>query len=317
MGTPTSNPAPEREWVEKEQFLEFRLGPFKLGRVRFRASVLNTPFIELPQDPSATIITPKDLRGCPLVVIPGHPDWKQSTRTVQKLNGLIRYASFTETRFLVSLQGSLSTYLAKFSAKQRHNLLSRVKKFPASSDGKLDYREFRSGEEMLDFQRIAVAISEKTYKKKIGWVFQSSEQFGQELVAAAATGAVRGYVLYCKGVPAAYAFCRIQDSIVYYTHIGYDPQFANYAPGMVLFYVLIERLMAEGRFTYLDFLGGSYWQYKQVLSTVQLPSVTLLFFPPTLPNMGLIFIHIVVRKLESLGVRAKSMLAGTRAGKKD
>jgi CelD/BcsL family acetyltransferase involved in cellulose biosynthesis len=269
---------------------------------------LNTPFIELPRDPSATIITPNDLRGCRFVAIPGHPDANRNTPTLQKLNGLIRYVSFRETRFLVSLHGSLSTYLAKFSAKQRHNLLRRVKKFPESSDGKLDCREFRSGKEMLDFQRIAVAISEKTYKKEIGWVFQSSEQFGQELVAAAAVGAVRGYVLYCNGVPAAYAFCRIQNSIVYYTHIGYEPQFANYSPGMVLFYLLIERLFAEARFTYLDFLGGSYWQYKQVLSTVQLPSVTLLYFLPTLSNIALVWSHLTVRGIESWAVRVKALL---------
>jgi len=315
MGT-TSNPAREREWAEKDQFLEFRLGPLKLGRIHFRASVLTTPFIELPQDTSATIVARDDLRGSRVAVIPGHPDAQQNTKTIQKLNELVRYASFTETRYLVELRGSFSTYLAKFSAKRRHNLLRTVKKFKELSEGKLDCREFRSGPEMLEFQRIAVEISEKTYKKNIGWGFQSSEKFGQELVEAAAVGAVRGYVLYCKGEPAAYAFCRIQNSIVYYTHISYDPRFSDSSPGTVLLYVLIERLFEEGRFAYLDFLGGAYWQYKQVFSTVQLPSVTLFYFPPTLPNMILIFAHQTVRKLESLGVRAKAMLAGIRRGQK-
>jgi CelD/BcsL family acetyltransferase involved in cellulose biosynthesis len=317
METSTANAAPDREWVEKEQFLEFRLGPFKLGRVRIRASVLNTPFVELPQDPILTVVTREDLRGCPVAAIPGHPDALQHTKTIEKLNGLIRYASFTETRYLVSLHGSLSTYLAKFSAKRRHNLLRTVKKFSELSEGKLDCREFRTGPEMLEFQRIAVDISEKTYKKKIGWGFQSSEKFGQELVESAAVGAVRGYVLYCKGVPAAYAFCRIQNSIIYYTHISYDPQFSESSPGTVLLYLLIERLFEEGRFTYLDFLGGAYWQYKQVFSTVQLPSVTLFYFPPTLPNTVLILAHLTVRNLESLGVRAKAMLARMRPGRED
>jgi CelD/BcsL family acetyltransferase involved in cellulose biosynthesis len=313
----TSNPAREREWAEKEQFLEFRLGPLKLGRIHFRASVLTTPFIELPQDTSATIVTRDDLGDCRVAVIPGHPDANQNTPTIQNLNGLVRYASFTETRYLVELRGSLSTYLAKFSAKRRHNLLRTVKKFTELSEGKLDCREFRSGSEMLEFQRIAVEISEKTYKKNIGWGFQSSEKFGQELVEASAVGAVRGYVLYCKRAPAAYAFCRIQNSIVYYTHISYDPQFSDSSPGTVLLYLLIERLFEEGRFTYLDFLGGAYWQYKQVFSTVQLPSVTLFYFPPTVPNMALIFAHLTVRKLESLGVRAKAILAGIRRGQKN
>jgi CelD/BcsL family acetyltransferase involved in cellulose biosynthesis len=314
MGTTTSNPISEGQWAQKEQFLEFRLGPFNLGRIRLQASVLTTPFIELPQDTSITVVTREDLKGLPVGVIPGHPDAQKNTRTIQKQNGLIRYASFTEIRYLVELRGSLSTYLAKFSAKRRHNLLRTVKKFTELSEGKVDAREFRTGQEMLEFQRIAVEISEKTYKQRIGWAFPSGERFSQELVESAAMSAVRGYVLYCKGVPAAYAFCRIQNSIIYYTHIGYDPQFSDHSPGTVLLYILIERLFEEGRFTYLDFLGGAYWQYKQVFSTAQLPSVTLFYFLPTVSNMALILAHVAVRKLESLAVLAKSMLAEIRAG---
>src|SRR4051794_5666483 len=112
MVTPTRNPELKRSWERKEQFLEFRLGPIRLGRVRLRASVLATPFIELPKDPSETVVRPEDLGDCRVAVIPGHPDAQQRTRTVQKINGLIRYASFTETRYLVQLDGSLSTYLA-------------------------------------------------------------------------------------------------------------------------------------------------------------------------------------------------------------
>jgi CelD/BcsL family acetyltransferase involved in cellulose biosynthesis len=160
---------------------------------------------------------------------------------------------------------------------------------------------------MLEFQRIAVAISEKTYKKEIGWTFQSSTEFGQSLVTDAGNNAVRGLVLYGNGVPAAYVFCRIQNSIIYYTHIGYDPQFSESSPGTVLLYVLLERLFAEQAFTYLDFLGGVYWQYKQVYSTVQLPSVTLLYARPGPYALAMIAAHLTVRKLEALSSRVKRL----------
>jgi CelD/BcsL family acetyltransferase involved in cellulose biosynthesis len=314
MAPSTPNLVHKSDWAEREQYLEFRLGPIRVGRIRFRASVLTTPFIELPLDVSSTVVTPQNLNGCPVAVIPGHPD-AQKTKTIQRSNGLIRYVSFTEIRYLVELKESLASYLKKFSAKRRHNLLRTVKKFTEFSGGELDCKEYRSASEMLEFQRLAVDISQKTYKQEIGWGFQSSEKFGQELVDAAEVGAVRGYVLYCANRPAAYAFCRIQNAIIYYTHIGYDPQFSDYSPGTVLLYVLIERLFEEGRFRYLDFLGGAYWQYKQVFSTVQLSSATLFYFPPTLPNLALILLHVSVRKLESLAVRAKSMLAGIRSGR--
>ncbi len=308
MATSTVNSGADAEWVVKPQFLEFRLGPVKLGKVSVNASVLTTPFIELPQQVSQSVVSLADLHGCSVAVISGHPDVERAA-TVTFLNGLIRYVSFRETRFLVELRGAFADYLAKFSAKRRGNLLRTVKKFTQVSGGIVDCREYHTGPEMLEFQRIAVDISAKTYKQEIGWTFQSSREFGEELVEASTRRAVRGYVLYCNGVPAAYAFCRVQKSIIYYTHISYDPQFSEYSPGTVLLYLLIERLYAEGGFTYLDFLGGAYWQYKQVFSTVQMPSSTLFYFLPSFPNRALIAAHRLVRGLEALAVRIKGLLA--------
>ena len=308
MANSIVNSGADADWVVKPQFLEFRLGPLKLGKLPIKASVLTTPFIELPQEVSQSKVQLTELHGCQAAVIPGHPDVGRAP-TVTSLNGLIRYVSFRETRFLVELRGAFSDYLAKFSAKRRGNLSRTVKKFAQYSGGELDCREFHTGPEMLEFQRIAVEISSKTYKQAIGWTFQSSREFGQELVEASATRAVRGYVLYCNEFPAAYAFCRVQKSIVYYTHISYDPQFSEYSPGTVLLYLLIERLYAEGSFTYLDFLGGAYWQYKKVFSTVQMPSATLFYFLPTLRNRVLIMLHLLTRTLESAGVRVKGFLS--------
>ena len=293
------------------------MGPLKLGRIHFRASVLTTPFIELPQDTSATVVTRDDLRDCPVAVIPGHPDANQNTQTIQKLNGLVRYASFTETRYLVELRGSLSTYLAKFSAKRRHNLLRTVKKFTELSEGKLDCREFRSGSEMLEFQRIAVEISEKTYKKNIGWGFQSSEKFGQELVEAAAVGAVRGYVLVLQGSTGRLCFLPYPELHRLLHPYQLRPAVQRSSPGTVLLYLLIERLFEEGRFDLPRFSRRSVLAIQAGFLDRATPVCNSVLFSPTLPNMALIFAHLTVRKLESLGVRAKAMLAGIRRGQKN
>ncbi len=311
MSDATPNPGMTGEWIQKPQFLDFRLGPLKLGRAALQASVLNTPFIELPKEVEQTLVSRAELHGCEAAVIPGHPD-TATAPTLAYRNDLIRYVSFREVRFLVDLRGNFADYLSKFSAKRRGNLLRTVKKFTELSGGELDCREFHDAEEMLEFQRIAVEISSKTYKQRIGWAFQSSAEFSRELVEDSEKKAVRGYVLFCNGTPAAYAFCRVQESIVYYTHIGYDPQFSEHSPGTVLLYLLIERLFAEGSFTYLDFLGGAYWQYKQVFSTVQMPSATLFYFLPTLRNRSLIRCHLLVRELEAFGVRVKALMSGLK-----
>ena len=43
---------------------------------------------------------------------------------------------------------------------------------------------------------------------------------------------------------------------VYYAHkIGYDPRFAHFSPGQVMFWNILERLHADGRWQAVDCLG--------------------------------------------------------------
>src|SRR5215472_15819960 len=143
MATVSSNPAAPQGWTESQQPLEFRLGPLRIGSIRFRASVLTTAFIQLPQQVSSTIVNRSELQGCEVALIPAHPNLGL-VKTVQKLNGLIRYVSFTEMRYLVDLRTSFSDYLAKFSAKRRKNLLRTVRKFSELSGAELACREFHT-----------------------------------------------------------------------------------------------------------------------------------------------------------------------------
>ncbi len=288
-------------WAPRDQVLPFRLGPLHLARVHFRALSLEAPFIELPNDIDATRVELNDFRGYEAAIILGHPVQKEP-RWFRFSDGLLRYCSFSETRFLVELRGTFADYMKKFSAKRRHNFVRTVKKFSEFAEGDLGFKTFSSAEEIVEFHELAIAISRKTYQSEMGFGFQESEKFRAHLISEAEQGRVRGYVLYCKGVPVSYIFCRLRNTTIFYTHIGYDPDFGKFSPGMVALYMLLEDLFQEGRFAYLDFFGGQYWQYKQVYSTLSIRSVTVYYLPASPKNFVIVFSHAAVRCLEKAGV---------------
>jgi len=64
--------------------------------------------------------------------------------------------------------------------------------------------------------------------------------------------------------------------VLVYSHLGFDPKYADWSPGNVLLWLALEDLFAEDRFDYLDFTEGDNAQ-KLFFSTGQLPCYNKLF----------------------------------------
>lgn len=299
-------------WQKRTHSLIFAIGPWTLKRVRFPVTWLTTPFPELPTDVSVPAVTRGDIcSGCSAAVIEGHP-CDTPVSPISFRSRLIRYCCFADTRFLVDLRGTFDGYLKKFSAAPRHNLLRKVRRFKEFCQGTVDWRQFSTAEEISEFYNIAVTISDKTYQRRLGFGFDSSKEFAARLVAEAATGLVRGYVLYCHGVPITYAFCRIYGSTIRHVDIGYDPEYGKWSPGIVLLFLLIEKLYSERIFSWFDMDSGSWNDYKKLYSTNQVPFVQLWYFPPTAGNVCIVLTHFAVRKIEAAIIRCRALLRRAR-----
>jgi CelD/BcsL family acetyltransferase involved in cellulose biosynthesis len=94
-----------------------------------------------------------------------------------------------------------------------------------------------------------------------------SAEFRSHTLDLAQRNRVRGYLLHIQNRPAAFAYCESADDVtLYYSTIGYHPQYASLSPGTVLLYWLLKDLFDEQHFGWLDF-GSGVSQYKSVFAT--------------------------------------------------
>jgi CelD/BcsL family acetyltransferase involved in cellulose biosynthesis len=95
----------------------------------------------------------------------------------------------------------------------------------------------------------------------------NSEEFRSHALNLAEQDRIRGYLLHVQNQPVAFAYCESADDVtLYYSTIGYHPQYANLSPGTVLLYCLLKELFKEQRFRWLDFGPGAA-QYKSIFAT--------------------------------------------------
>jgi CelD/BcsL family acetyltransferase involved in cellulose biosynthesis len=230
---------------------------------------------------------------------------------IQVRRGVVRYAARYGLRYIVELDGSFEAYLKKFSNKSRNTLRRRVKKSVRQNEAP-ELRQYRSSHEMKAFREIAISISHRSYKKDIGWGFEESESFARQLEVEATMNRVRGYVLMLDGEPAAYVFCRIEDQVVIYKHLGYDVRFAERSPGTVLLYLMLEQLFEEQKFRLLDFDAMEYYPYKEFFSTSAIRCARVVWFRPTVRNIALFGSHCVVMVAWHLAAALYDALRGDR-----
>lgn len=181
-------------------------------------------------------------------------------------------------RSYASLDGDFDTYLAGFSAKSRSTLRRKVRKLAP-----LDVRCFGTAEEMAVFHDDARIVSAKSYQERtLGAGLPDSAL--EEMLSLASRDAVRGWVLYIGGRPAAYLYAPAEGDTLLYAHLGYDPEFAQLSPGTVLQHEAMRQLMAERRFRWFDFTEGD-GQHKRLWATDSIDCADVLLLRPTVSNL--------------------------------
>ncbi len=160
-------------------------------------------------------------------------------------------------RCYIDMAGSYSDYLARFSSKTRSTFNRKKRKLAEHSGGELDIREFRSPDEMEAFLAEAIPLSRKTYQARLlDAGLPESEDARNQMLALARADCVRAYLLFVGDKAVSYLYLPIEDGIISYAFLGYDPQIANLSPGTVLQLDALERLFVENRYRYFDFTEG-------------------------------------------------------------
>jgi CelD/BcsL family acetyltransferase involved in cellulose biosynthesis len=296
---------------EKPVTFPLQLGEFVLSRKSFNAVVL---YFELGEHPELAALAAANLRdGLYDLVAFRNVDATLRTGLLRWSSGHLWYAPVAYPLYCVDLKGSFEDYLCKFSQKSRKNLRRDREKLKRLSGNDEYFREYRRPEEMEEFCCAARSISAKTYQERLlGVGLPDSPEFVKEMIRRAEHDLVRGYILYDKDHPVAFAYCSGRGKQLTYNTIGYDPAYTDHSPGRVLLYCLLDRLFAEKRFDLFDFGMGDGF-YKSFFSTHSFNCVTIFCFRLSARNLTFVISHAglvalsrtVVRLTQALGIKDK------------
>ncbi len=198
--------------------------------------------------------------------------------------GMIAHVRQRYTRSYADLTLGFDAYRARLSGNTRSSLKRKAARVMAVSGGKLDVRRFRSAAELGTFHDTARWISRRTYQERLlGGGLPDDATFVQCMYELATADAVRAWLLYIAGEPAAYLYCTIEQGTVRYDHVGHDPAFNDLSPGGVLMMEAIRDLYAEPGLQRFDFTEGD-GQHKRSFATAGVACVDLLLLRVSLAN---------------------------------
>ena len=280
-----------RGWIPGSLPLRFVIGGVCLYTKMLPSLVFNVHHTEQTASPEA-ISLPVEFfpRGTEVLVVESRAFGTELPRVSRYMN-TIRYVPEIYLHHVVEIEGSYEEYVNRLSGKARHELFRKVRKFSAFTGGNIGFREFRGPAEFEDFHPLALRISRKTYQDKLLKAgLPDTDAFRREVRRLAGDDMARGYLLFHGERPIAYGFCTAQRDVLFYEHTGYDPEYREWSPGVVLLHKILGSLHSEKRFRVFDFGSGNA-QWKEWYGTRHTRCAVLYYFPRNLRNSVLVKAH--------------------------
>jgi Acetyltransferase (GNAT) domain len=253
-------------WERARVPLKLQFGDIIIGRVFLSLFRRNARLDERPLDTGETPAPPPRLDKADGYVVWSHP-LAARLPVLGARAGQILYTPRQYKRFSIDLSGSFDRYMAGFSGKTRSGLRRKLRKFAEISGGAIDWRQYRTPQELPSFFELARTVSTKTYQERLlGIGLPAYQAFITSSLKLSENDNVRAYLLFLQGHPISYLYCSVSERIVAYDYLGYDPAYASLSPGTVLQLLAMRALFAEQRFRAFDFTEGE-GQHKELFST--------------------------------------------------
>jgi CelD/BcsL family acetyltransferase involved in cellulose biosynthesis len=257
---------PHGEWERGRVPLNFQIGDVVLARSGLtlyrRSAQRNDCQLGVDEVPQG----PRPLNGAAGYVVWSQPIADRLPKLRIRPETLV-YAPRQYHRYSVDLTSGFKAYMTRLSGKTRSTLKRKLRKFTEISHGAIDCREYRTPEQMRGFIDLARSLSAKTYQEQLlGRGLPATDDFLRSAQLLAGRDSVRAYLLFLDGRPISYLYCPVDNGVLLYDHLGYDPAHSALSPGTVLQLLVLEALFAERRFTLFDFTEGE-GQHKETFST--------------------------------------------------
>ncbi|RJF85456.1 GNAT family N-acetyltransferase [Sphingomonas cavernae] len=187
------------------------------------------------------------------------------------------------SRRYADLAGGFDAYFAAMSSNARSALKRKAKKLDGAAT--IAVRSYRSADEIAVFHALALPLSRKTYQDRLLGAGLPADP--AEMLRLAAADRARAWLLFADGAPIAYLYTPAEGDTLIYAFLGYDPDWAEYSPGVVLQVEAMKTVFAEARFRRFDFTEGD-GQHKRQFATGAVDCVDVLLLRPGLANRALV-----------------------------
>jgi hypothetical protein len=172
------------------------------------------------------------------------------------------------------------------SPKHRQNYRRKARKLLRDFSGDVRIEHHKQVSDHL-FREVE-SIAERTYQRGLGFGFRATPEMRQRWELAASKGWTRVSVLYVGGRPCAYWNAMAYEGTLLGDHVGYDPAYSRYSPGMYLLLSsisdLCDRKWGE-EISRVDFGIGDA-EYKAVLSNCAFEEASVHLYGRTLRGVG-------------------------------
>lgn len=293
------NDATTTSWRTLRTSLTYQLAIFAFWRWRFDVVAYEKHFTEVEIDAALSAL-PAD--STQYYLFPSYPISKVPASLQTEGDRLI-YTPKTFPNYFVdlALDAGFEKYVQDFSSKTRSTLKRKVRRFAeASPDGQLDWRVYRSPEELALFLDCAGGLSELTYQARLlDSGLPDSAKFRAETMELAKKGLVYGFILFLTGRPAAYVLSKRSGGVVTYDYVGHDPALNALSPGTVLQYQLLEYLFSDSAASVFDFTEGE-GTHKALFATGRRLCARSFVFPRRLGTTTLVRCHLMLNRFNVL-----------------
>jgi hypothetical protein len=200
---------------------------------------------------------------------------------------------------------SIDEVYRRMSSDRRIETRRRVRKLQSHPAGEPRFVCYRGESELDHLFRDAEAIAKKTYQRGLGAGFADDSAVRQRLGLAAEKGWLRANLLYIGDRPVAFWIGMLYNGVFVSEYMGYDPEFRQVSPGMVLIMHVIEGFCnrANGdEVKELDF-GLGHAEYKGALCSKSWLEAPIYIFSPTLKGLTLKLMRTTTRIADGIARR--------------
>lgn len=217
-------------------------------------------------------------------------------------------------RRLCALSEGFEAYLGSLSANSRKSMKRSLKRFETEFAGRFALEAHQdpiSVGELLD--RVEV-VSRRTYQgRMLGLAVTRDGFIGNKTLEGARLGYTRCYLLTIDEKPVAWRIGLVTDGVFCSHHVGYDPDFEEWHPGVLMHLYSIRHMIDVSKdVTLFDFLYGDN-DFKRRASNRSRDERNFYLFPRT-PRGALTYASLALcnslsgtigRLLERAGLKAR------------